>query len=259
MNKTMLPTLLAALLTACAPAQQSQRAAPLRVTPLQATPFQADFTDAGVTWVAGGKAYVARAPDLKPMLSPLPVPAVAAAWVGNKAWGALPAAGLVITLDGPPEQAVVGRAWKLSHTRVYLQDGTALSYSGGTMGGVNGPPSAVVTGGDGQDYALVGHDLYQSGQPPVLLGGNVTAASGESYLYATTLGAASSNLPTVQAEGSLYRLTGSQLQRLDGSGRVLAQVPHGPGLLGLVGGQVVTLSEGGQIRRFSATLQELAR
>lgn len=249
MKKPLLPLLLTTLLSACAPTVTSGGQT-------QNYPFQADFTDAGVTWVQGGKAYVARAPALKPMLSPLPVPAVAAAWVGNVAWGALPAAGLVITLDGPPEQTVVGRAWKLSHSRVYLQDGSAVSYGGGALGGVNGPPAAVVTGGDGQDYALIGRNLYQSGNPPTLLTGNVTSLE-RSYLYATPLGAASSNKPTVYTAAGVYQLTGSELQRLDSSGRVLKSVPHGAGLVGLVGGQIVTLSAQGQIRRFDMTLKPL--
>ncbi len=252
----VLPLLISTLplLSSCAPTLSGQRATPLSLP--AAAPFQADFTDAGVTWVSDGKAYVARAPALKPMLSPLPVPASAAAWVGSVAWGALPAAGLVITLDGPTEQANVGRAWKLSHTRVYLQDGSAVSYSGGSLGGVNGPPAAVVTGGDGQDYALVGLKLYRSGNPPTLLS-NALSATGQNYLYATPLGAASSNVPTLQTPLGLYRLTGSELQRLDSSGQVVSQVAHGPGLLGMVGGQVVTLSREGQLRRFDTGLREL--
>lgn len=240
---------LPALLLACAPVSQQREAISAQPAAL---PFQADFSDAGVTWVSGGQAYVARAPALSAVRSPLPVPAVAAAWVGNAAWGALPAAGLVVTLDGPPEQTVVGRAVKLSRSRVYLEGGGALSYQGGALSGFLGTPDSVITV-EGQDYALIGAKLYQSGSPPTLLSGEAGP-----NLYATARGVATAGQPTAEFQGSLYRLTGSELQRLSGT-TVVAAVPHGPGLLGVVGGKIVTLSPQGTLRRFNPALQELSR
>ena len=260
---TLLPALLLGLLSACTPAQTAARpsSSTQTTTPTApastALPFQADFTDAGVTWVSGGKAYVARAPNLRPQLAPLPTPAVAAAWQGNVAWGALPGPGIIVTLDGPPETRVVGRAARLSHQRVYLQDGTVVDYGGGATGSVLGFPQAVLTGGDGGEYVLVGGDLYQpsggAGQAATLLSRNAQA-----FLYSLPRrGVATSNVPSVQLDAGLYRLTGEALERLDGGGGVLASIPHGPGLIGVVGGRVVTLSEGGQIRAFLKDLREV--
>ena len=142
---------------------------------------------------------------------------MAAAWVGNVAWGALPDAGIIVTLDGPPETRVVGRAVRLSHQRIYRQDGSAVNYGGGAAGGVLGFPQAVLTGGDGEEYALVGGDLERPGNPPTLL-----SAGAQAYLYRLPgRGAATSNVPTVQTDQGLYRLTGAQLERLDARG------PHG--------------------------------
>lgn len=236
------------LLSACAPAQTQRTQANT-----DALPFQADFTDAGVTWVAGGKAYVARAPSLRTQLVPLPTPAVAAAWVGNVAWGALPDAGLIVTLDGPPATQVVGRAVRLSHQRVYRQDGSAVNYGGSAASGLLGFPAAVLTGGDGEEYALTGGDLYRPGNPPTLL-----SAGAQAYLYSLPgRGAATSNVPTVQTNAGLYRLTGAALERLDGTGRTVASLPHGPGLIGAVGGRIVTLSAAGQLRVFLSDLREV--
>lgn len=252
MKRLLAPALLGlslGLLSACAPTQTTSQ----RASQIAALPFQADFSDAGVTWVASGKAYVARAPSFRVQLAPLPTPAVAAAWVGNVAWGALPDAGLVVTLDGPPETQVVGRAVRLSRQRVYRQDGSAVTYSGSAASGLLGFPAAVLTGGDGEEYALVGGDLYRPGSPPTLL-----SAGAQAYLYSLPeRGAATSNVPTVQTGAGLYRLTGSALERLDGTGRTAASLPHGPGLIGLVGGRIVTLSAGGSIRVFLSDLREV--
>ncbi|GAA4020034.1 hypothetical protein GCM10022631_37010 [Deinococcus rubellus] len=236
------------LLSACAPAQIQRTQANTN-----ALPFQADFTDAGVTWVAGGKAFVARAPSFRVQPAPLPTPAVAAAWVGSVAWGALPDAGLIVTLDGPPETQVVGRAVRLSHQRVYLQDGSAVTYSGSAADGLLGFPAAVLTGGDGEEYALVGGNLYRPGSPPTLL-----SAGAQSYLYSLPgRGAATANVPTVQTDAGLYRLTGAALERLDGAGKTVTSLPHGPGLIGTVGGRIVTLSAAGQLRVFLSDLREV--
>ncbi|WP_241191186.1 hypothetical protein [Deinococcus psychrotolerans] len=240
-----------AALTACAPAQtHRQPSAPL--------PFQADFSDVGVAWVSGGQAFVARAPSLRAQLAPLPAPAVAAAWVGNVAWGALPSAGLIVTLDGPPETRVVGRVAKLSQQRIYLQDGTALNYSGGAASGVLGTPSAVLTGGDGEDYALVGGNLYRPGSPASLLSPTRMGIDAPAYLYRLPgRGVAVSGLPSVQTGQGLYRLTGSALERLGSGDQPVASVPHGPGLIGAVDGRIVTLSAAGQIRVFLPDLREV--
>ena len=241
--------MLLGLLTACAPAQTQSQRAPAR----SALPFQADFSDAGVTWVSGGQAYVARAPSFRVQPAPLPTPAVAAAWVGNVAWGALPDAGLIVTLDGPPDSRVVGRAVRLSRQRVYLQDGSAVNYGGGAADGVLGFPQAVLTGGDGEEYALVGGSLYRPGRPPTLLSGGA-----QPYLYRLPgRGAATSNVPTVQTDQGLYRLTGTHLERTNASGQPLISLPHGPGLIGVVGGRVVTLGAGGSIRVFLSDLREV--
>ena len=248
--KRRLAACLLVSLSACAPIQNNQTAAPR--TPVS-LPFQADFSDAGVAWVSAGQAYVARAPSFKVLLSPLPTPAYAAAWVGNVAWGALPGPGLIVTLDGPPESQVVGRAVRLSQTLIYRQDGTTLDYGAGQGPDLPAAPSAVLTGGDGRDYALVGGSLYQPGSPATLLSENAQA-----YLYRLPgRGAATSNLPSVQTGAGLYQLTGKALQRLDGTGQVVASVPHGTGLIGEVGGRIVTLSSAGQIRVFVADLREV--
>ncbi len=241
------------LLGACAPGPaQYTRSQHTQAAP-GTLPFQADFSDAGVTWVSGGKAYVARAPSLRAQLAPLPTPAVAAAWVGNVAWGALPDAGIIVTLDGPPETRVVGRAVRLSSQRIYRQDGSAVNYGGGAASGVLGFPQAVLTGGDGEEYALVGGDLERPGNPPSLL-----SAGAQAYLYRLPgRGAATSNVPTVQTDQGLYRLTGTQLERLDAAGRTVTGLPHGPGLIGVVGGRVVTLSAGGSLRVFLGDLREV--
>ena len=258
--KRALTLLAIGLLCACAPGQTGRTASSSAQSSL---PFQADFTDAGVTWVANGQAYVARAPGLKPQLSPLPSVAVSAAWVGNVAWGALPGPGLIVTLDGSPQTQNVGRVARLTHSRIYRQDGTAQSYgadekSGGEAGGVLGFPDAAITGGDGGEYVRVGPDLYQPGAGASSSASRLSSGA-LPYLYALPRrGAATANLPTVQADsGSLYRLTGSALERLDGTGRVLASVAHGPGLIGVVGGRVVTLSAAGQIRVFLVDLREV--
>ncbi len=243
-----------ALLSACAPAPTAR--SQVAATP-QSLPFQADFTDAGVTWVAGGQAYVARAPTFKTQLSPLPTPAVAAAWVGNVAWGALPGPGIIVTLDGPPETRVVGRVTRLSHQRVYLQNGSALSYAGAPAGYLLGTPEAVLTGGDGEDYALVGGELYRPGTPATRLS-PARLNTGEAYLYRLPeRGVGVAERPSVQTDQGLYQLSGSALERLGSGGQVIASVPHSPGLLGAVGGRIVTLSVEGRLRVFTPELQEV--
>ncbi|AWN23299.1 hypothetical protein DKM44_08705 [Deinococcus irradiatisoli] len=247
--------LILTLLVACAPAPTGR--APVSASPAPALPFQADFSDAGVTWVAGGKAYVARAPNLRPLLSPLPTPAVAAAWVGNVAWGALPGPGIIVTLDGPPETRVVGRVIRLSRQRLYLQDGSVLTYTGTPAGSVPGTPDMVLTGGDGEDYALVGGELYRPGQPPTrLTPARLPAGSG--FLYRLPgRGAAVAERPSVQTDQGLYQLSGRALERLGSGGEVIASLPHGPGLIGEVGGRLVTLSAEGQLRVFTPDLREV--
>ena len=248
--RRLFPAFLLTGLSACAPMQNTRPATPQPPTTL---PFQADFSDAGVTWVAAGKAYVARAPSFKTLLSPLPTPAYAAAWVGNVAWGALPGPGLIVTLDGPPDSRVVGRAIRLSSALIYRQDGTTLTYGLGQGPNLPAAPSAVLTGGDGREYALVGGSLYQPGSPATLLSQNAQA-----YLYSLPgRGVATSNRPSVQTGAGLYQLTGSALERQDGNGQTVTSVPHGSGLIGEVGGRIVTLSAGGQIRVFLPDLREV--
>lgn len=76
------------------------------------------------------------------------------------------------------------------------------------------------------------------------------------FLYATPSGAASAALPTASDGLSLYRLTGSTLERFS-AGQVVARVSHGPGQVGLVRGEVVTVDAAGRVRRFTLQLEPL--
>ncbi|MDL2345734.1 hypothetical protein QOL99_16495, partial [Deinococcus sp. MIMF12] len=79
------------------------------------------------------------------------------------------------------------------------------------------------------------------------------------FLAATPGGAATFTLPTAVTRVDRFRLTGEALQRLDASGRVLASVPHGPGRVGLVGADVVTVAPGGAVRVFGTGLEPVRR
>ncbi|EYB67305.1 hypothetical protein DEIPH_ctg044orf0015 [Deinococcus phoenicis] len=201
-----------------------------------------------------GRACVARAPSYRPSCPALPGGAVAVAWNGGDAWAALPGAGLLVTLDRAARSVPVGRVVALSDTRAYREDGSAVTFGGEAAAvGVAGAPSAVVTGGDGQDYVILAGVLRR------VADGLVIETAPEPLLQATPTGARSTSLPGVVTPAGTYRLTGTALQRLDLSGRVLASVPHGPGRVGVVGADVVTVSPGGAVRVFGTDLRPVMR
>ncbi len=261
--------LLAGLLAGCAPAAFRQSAAPAvprtatPAQPTQARPtlsagLQASFSEGGVIWLEGGRVTLARAPGFRLQAVALPGPASAVAWQGGLPWVALGGLGLLVSADGRPLSVPVGRVVALSATRAYRQDGSAVSVSpAGAVtpaGGVPGTPSAVLTGGDGLDYAEANGALYRVtglGEAQLL------DESPGPLLSLTPQGAVSARLPGVQTLGGLYRLTGTALERLDGSGRLLASAPHPPGQVGVVSGMIVTVSAGGRLRVFAPDLREL--
>lgn len=238
------------LLAACAPAPTSGTAT--RPT-LTVPAFDAAFSPDGVAWIEAGRACVARVPSYRPVCPRLPGPAVAVAWNDGDAWVALPGAGILLTLDRAARSVPVGRVVALSSTRAYREDGTAVTYGGQPARGVAGAPTAVVTGGDGEDYALVAGTLRR------VADGAAVETSPLPFLAATPGGAATFTLPTAATRVDRFRLTGEALQRLDASGRVLASVPHGPGRVGLVGADVVTVAPGGAVRVFGTGLEPVRR
>jgi hypothetical protein len=244
MPRPLLPALSSLLLlAACAPATTARAPGP----------FSAAFAPEGVAWVDAGTACVARAPSYRPVCPRLPGAAVAVAWNGGDAWAALPGAGLLLTLDRAARSVSVGRVVALSATRAYREDGSAVTYGGGPAVGVAGAPSAAITGGDGEDYVLLVGALRR------VADGRVIETRAQPLLEATPGGARSVSLPGVVTPSGSYRLTGTALQRLDAAGRVLTGVPHGPGRVGVVGGDLVTVSPGGAIRVFGADLQPVRR
>ncbi|KEF34258.1 hypothetical protein RDMS_07590 [Deinococcus sp. RL] len=238
------------LLAACAPAPSS---GPDTRPALTVPAFDAAFSPDGVAWVEGGRACVARAPSYRVTCPRLPSPAVAVAWNDGDAWAALPGTGTLLTLDRAARSVPVGRVVALSGTRAYREDGTAVTYGGQPARGVAGAPTAVVTGGDGEDYALVAGTLRR------VADGAVVEVSPLPFLAAAPTGAATFTVPTAVTRVDRFQLTGGALQRLDASGRVLASVPHPPGRVGLVGGDVVTVSPGGTVRVYGLGLEPLRR
>ncbi|MPY66859.1 hypothetical protein F8S09_09180 [Deinococcus sp. SDU3-2] len=238
------------LLAACAPATSSDTASRAALT---VPAFDAVFSADGVAWIEAGRACVARVPSYRATCPRLPGPAVAVAWNDGDAWVALPGAGILLTLDRAARSVPVGRVVALSSTRAYREDGTAVTYAGQPARGVAGAPTAAVTGGDGEDYALVAGTLRR------VADGAVVEVSPLPVLAATPTGAATFTLPTAATRVDRFRLTGEALQRLDASGRVLARVPHGPGRVGLVGADVVTVAPGGAVRVFGTDLEPVRR
>ncbi|MBB5233581.1 hypothetical protein [Deinococcus budaensis] len=234
------------LLAACAPATTSRTPAPA---------FSAAFAPEGVAWVwvDAGKACVARAPSYRAVCPRLPGAAVGVGWNGGDAWAALPGAGLLVTLDRAARSVPAGRVVALSNTRAYREDGSAVTFAGAPATGVPGAPSAAITGGDGQDYVLLAGALRR-----VADGAVIETAAGP-LLQATPGGARSADVAGVVTPSGTYRLTGGTLQRLDAAGRVLASVPHGPGRVGVVGGDVVTVSPGGAVGIFGVDLTPVRR
>ncbi|MFK7602457.1 hypothetical protein ACI3L1_09635 [Deinococcus sp. SM5_A1] len=255
--RRLLPLSLGLLpLVACAPApaqsqslSQSQPASPAAVAAPADPSFRAAFAPGGVAWVSGGRACVARVPSYRVTCPNLP-PAVDVGWNGGDAWAAVPGLGAVITLDRAAQTVQVGRVVALSNTRAYREDGTAVTYAGAAARGVIGAPSAAITGGDGQDYVLLGGKLLRVTDSAVLENG------AGPYLRTTPTGAKSADVPGVTTDFGSYRLVGGELQRLDAAGGVVGRLPHGPGRVGLVSGNVVTVSPQGQVRAFSLDLRE---
>lgn len=241
-------------LAACAPRVFPVTGPGAAPEPVTATPsLRAAFAPEGVTWVSAGQACVARAPSYRPVCPKLPGAAVDVAWNGGDAWAALPGVGLLLTLDRAARVTPAGRVVALSGTRAYREDGSAVTYEGAAAAGVPGAPSAAVTGGDGQDYVLLAGTLRR------VADGAVLDPAPAPLLQAAPDGARTTLLPSAFTPLGTYRLTGTALQRLDPAGRVLASVPHGPGRVGLVGNDVVTVSPEGDVRTFGVDLRPLTR
>ncbi|GAA5512617.1 hypothetical protein Dcar01_01334 [Deinococcus carri] len=244
MRRLLLSALGLLPLAACAPATAPRTAVPS---------FSAAYAPEGVAWVDAGRACVARAPSYRAVCPALPGAAVGVAWNGGDAWAALPGAGLLVTLDRAARSVPVGRVVAVSSTRAYREDGSAVAFDGRPAPGVVGAPTAAITGGDGQDYVVLAGALRR------VPDGLVVETAPEPLLEATPTGARSVSLPGVTTLTGTYRLTGTALQRLDAAGRVLASVPHGPGRVGLVGADVVTVAPGGTVRVFGVDLTPLMR
>lgn len=247
--RPLLPALSAALvcvglLASCAP----------RLSADPAPAFRAAFSDYGAAWVSGGQACVARAPEFR-VVCPRVGRAVDVAWNGTEAWAAVPGAGLLVTLDRQPRTLPVGAVVALSAQRIYREDGSTLTYSGGSGAQVAGTPSRVVTGGDGEDYVLLAGVVRRLSDSALVGSAVVQPADRDGDdLIATPTGVRRVGVPTAVSSVSEYRLSGGLLERLDLAGQVLAQRPHGPGRVGLVGEEVVTVSAAGEVRRFTADL-----
>lgn len=251
----------ALLFTACAPATT-------RVTP---PTLQASFSAQGVIWTEGSRVTLARAPLFQMVVPRVPAGVTAVGWQaaslssGGAAtpWVGVGGLGLLLTADGRPVTLQAGRVVALSGTRAYREDGSTYSYDGVPGAGLLGTPDAVVTGGDGSEYAVQAGNLYRLGSSGQTVGsqtvGSQTLLSGaaQRYLYATPTGAATANAPTVVTLDGRYTLTGTALEWRDASGLLLGSLPHPPGLIGVVGGVLVTLQPGGDLRFFAPDLREL--
>ncbi|WP_407568859.1 hypothetical protein [Deinococcus altitudinis] len=250
MNRLLLAALClsALILAACAPTVLRQTAP---------TPLRVSFSSAGVLWSEGGRVTLARAPDFRQVQVKVPAGVTAVGWqvagYERTPWVALGGLGLLLTADGRPVTVQAGRVVALSGTRAYREDGSTAGYDGGAGSGVLGRPDAVVTGGDGADYAVQGGSLYRLGS------GGQTFLSGaaQPYLYADLTGAATANAPTAVTPDGRYTLTGAALERRDAAGVLLASLPHPAGVLGVVGNLIVTLQPGGTLRFFAPDLKEL--
>ncbi len=248
---------LALLLAACAPA--AVRQAP-------ASGLQASFSSQGVIWAEGDRVTLARAPLFQKVVPRVPSGVTAVGWQvespssGGAAtpWVAVGGLGLLLTADGRPVTLQAGRVLALSSTRAYREDGSTYSYGGVPGAGLLGTPDAVVTGGDGLDYAVQAGNLYRLDSGGQTAGNqSLLSSAAQRYLYATPTGAATANAPTVVTLDGRYTLTGTALEWRDASNLLLTTLPHPPGLIGVVGNAVVTLQPGGVLRFFSPDLREL--
>ncbi|AFZ65796.1 hypothetical protein [Deinococcus peraridilitoris] len=235
------------LLSACAPRTVGT------VTVARPDAFSAAFSPRGVLWVTGGTAFLARAPQFRVEKLATPVPVADVAWHDGDAWAALPSVALVVRLTGTGGSLQAGVAVKLSESRIYREDGTALTYSGESTAGLTGAPDAVVTGGDGLDYALQGERLYRIGRERSLVG----ASQGGPFLTPSPGGVLVSSVPSAVTRDFTYQLHDGQLLRQDASRTVRGAVPHLPGRVGLVGDLVVTVTREGQVRVFRYDLTEV--
>ncbi|MGM9320012.1 hypothetical protein [Deinococcus aquaticus] len=213
-----------------------------------AAAFRAAFSEQGVAWVSAGRACVARAPSFRAECPRLPA-VVDVGWDGGDAWAAVPGLGVIVTLDRAARTVPVGQAAALSGAQVYRQDGSAVSYAGTptAVRSLTGLPSSAVTGGDGREYALMDGAVRR-------VSDGATLSRGAAFLSVTLDGAVGSAAPQVGTPWGTYRLTGQQLERVDAAGRVVTGVAHGPGRVGRVGAQIVTVSGSGAVRIFSADL-----
>lgn len=229
---------------------------PLAVRQTEA-PVQASFSSAGVLWSEGGRVTLARAPAFRQVEVKVPAGVTAVGWqtVGYEStpWVALGQLGLLITADGRPVTVQVGRVVALSSARAYREDGSTAGYDGTPGPGLLGRPDAVVTGGDGADYAVQGGNLYRLGGA----GQALLSGAAQPYLYADLSGAGTANAPTAVTQDGRYILTGTALERRDAAGVLLASLPHPAGVLGVVGHLIVTLQPGGALRYFAPDLKEL--
>lgn len=244
-------------LLACAPAptapavtsESRVSAQTLAEAQADAQNFRAVFSDAGVVWVSEGRACVARAPAFRPVCPRLGRVSDVA-WQGETAWALLPEQGLVVTLDLAPQSLLVGAGAALSAQAIYRRDGSSLSYSC-TPGPRSAPyPLAALTGEDGQDYVLSGHELRRVADDAVI------ERQAGPFLMATAQGVRSSAVPAAEDSRGIYRMAEGSLQRVL-AGRVASQLPHGPARVGVVRGEIVTLSPEGILRRFTSDLKNI--
>jgi hypothetical protein len=258
--------LAAVLLSACAPAAVrpsmakpgagSSDSVPA-IRPYVPPPVQAAFSSAGVIWNEGGKVTLARSPGFQKVPFALKAVATAVGWQTvdrlNTPWVGVGQLGWLLTADGRPVTVQVGRVVALSNTRAYRQDGSAVGFDGAALPGLLGTPDAVVTGGNGTDYALQNGKLYRLTESGPLL----ESGAARPFLYAEAGGASTANAPTLVTVSGRYTLTGTALERRDGAGALLASVPHPAGAIGEVGSLVVTVQPGGILRVFAPELREL--
>ncbi|MFC4637549.1 hypothetical protein ACFO0D_04245 [Deinococcus hohokamensis] len=251
--RRVLPLLCLLPLMSCAPAATGPATAGAAVArPAATSPLRAAFSDQGVAWVSGGQPCVARPPSFRAVCPRLPA-TVDVAWQGAEAWAAVPGIGAVVTLDGAPRSVPVGRVVALSATRVYREDGSAVTYAGAPARGVVGAPAAAVTDGQGEDYVLLAGALRRVSD------GRVLERVAGPVLVALPSGARSQETPEVVDEFGTFRLANGRLEALDALGQVRRAVPHGPGLVGRVGQWVVTVTASGVVRLFTTSLEERPR
>ncbi|UBV41813.1 hypothetical protein LAJ19_09145 [Deinococcus taeanensis] len=211
--------------------------------------LRAAFSDAGVAWAAGGRACVARQPSFTPVCPRLPG-VVAVAWHAGQAWAGVPGLASLVTLDGAPATVPVGRVTAMSAERVYREDGSAVDYAGAAAPGVRGRAAEALTGGDGEEYLLLGGRVVRVRDAATLPG------QGFSSLNWRPGGVSGGTFREVGTETGSYRLTGTHLERVDAAGQVRARVPHGAGAVGRVGAWIVTVDTAGRVRVFGPDLGE---